>query len=235
MMRKVFMLGLALFVSLASSSAFAQTGFGRVTGEILDPNGAAVTGAKVSLNNVATGAKMEVTTNDSGLYTIANVPAAKYEITVEKQGFRGVNQPVTVQVAQTVTVNFSLQIGEITNVVNITEEASAINTSSGELSRTISGAEISNLPLLTRNPYALVALTPGAADTGTVTGDTRGVGLAVNGSRTSGVNFMLDGGENNDTFVAGVGQSIPLDAIQEFKVQSNNMTAEFGRNSVVAN
>ena len=235
MSRMSFVFLVLLTLGVFSSSASAQTQFGSVTGQVLDPNGAIVVDAKVTLTNVTTGEKREVTTNESGVYTIANAPAAKYELTVEKSGFRGVKQPVTVQVAQTVTANFSLEIGEISNVVTVSEAPVVVNTTSGELSRTVTAQEISNLPLLTRNPYALVGLAPGASDTGQVTGDTRGLGVAVNGARTSSINFMLDGGENNDTFVAGVGQTVPLDAIQEFKVQTNNMTAEFGRNAVVTN
>src|SRR5262249_3217645 len=92
--------------------------------------------------------------------------------------------------------------------------------------------------------YNLMQLTPGAADTGSVTGDMRGGstnaqagggGLAVGGARTSQINYMLDGGENNDTFVAGVAQIVPIDSVQEFKVQTNGATAEFGRNPVVTN
>ena len=78
-------------------------------------------------------------------------------------------------------------------------------------------------------------LTPGASNAGAVTGDTRGLGLAIAGQRTSSVNFMLDGGANNDTFNSTVGQTVPLDAVQEFRVQTNGSTAEFGRNPININ
>ncbi len=96
--------------------------------------------------------------------------------------------------------------------------------------------------LLNQNTYGLMLLTPGASDTGSVTGDTRGGsvmagggGVAVGGARTSSINFMLDGTENNDTFIAGAAQDIPLDSVQEFKMQTNGASAEYGRNPVVAN
>ncbi len=237
-MRKLilsFVLAALVVACFLPGQAAAQSQFGSVGGRVTDPNGGTVPGTKVTLTNAATNTKQETTTNDDGLYFISNVAAGNYAIAIEKQGFRRVSQKFTVAVSEAVTLNYTLEIGEITQVVEVTEATITINTTSGELSREVSSKELENLPMLTRNPYALVALAPGAADTGSVTGDTRGVGISISGARTSAVNFMLDGGENNDTFVAGVGQTIPLDAVQEFKIQSNNMTAEFGRNAAVAN
>src|SRR5262249_27525967 len=135
----------------------------------------------------------------------------------------------------------ALEVGQVTEVVTVTESAVTINTTNGELAHEISGKELHELPLLNQNYYDLMKLTPGAADTGSVTGDMRGAsnagggGVAVGGARTSSLNFMLDGTENNDTFVAGVAQDVPLDAVQEFKIQTNGATAEYGRNTVVTN
>jgi len=227
---------MAAFICLCLClSSLAQTQFGTVGGRVLDVGGAAVTNAKVTLTNTATNIKRGTETNSEGLFTLANVSAGNYEITIEKQSFRKIVQRITVEVAQRLDLDFSLQVGDLQDVVTVVGETQAINTTSGDLSRTVSEKEIIQLPLLTRNPYALVALAPGASDTGMVTGDTRGLGLAVAGQRTSSVNFMLDGGENNNTFDASVGQTVPLDAVQEFRVQSNNMTSEFGRNAIVTN
>jgi hypothetical protein len=228
------LLTLVAAVLLLTLSAAAQTQFGTVTGVVTDPNGAVIPAARVVLTNVQTNTVIDTETNGEGVYLLGNVPAGDYDLTVEKEGFRTPKQRVHVEVAQRLTSDFKLEIGAPSEIVTVTADT-VINTSSQELSRTVTEREIINLPLITRNPYALVALAPGAADTGAVTGDTRGLGLAVNGQRTSSINFMLDGGENNDTFVAGVGQVVPLDAVQEFRVQTNNMTAEFGRNSIVTN
>lgn len=236
-MRKVVVLlfALALVVFWGTSLGNAQTQFGAVRGTVTDPQGNSVPDAKVTLKNIATNVSQETSTNNEGLYVMANVAAGSYEIKIVKEGFRTTHQQLSVGVAQTVTLNFTLELGNVSESVTVTESTLTINTTSGEISREISTRELQNLPLLTRNPYNLVALAPGASDTGSVTGDTRGLGLAVGGARTSSINFMLDGGENNDTFVAGVGQTVPLDAVQEFKVQSNSTTAEFGRNSIVTN
>jgi hypothetical protein len=191
--------------------------------------------AKITLTNLATNVARSATTNTEGVYLFGNVPAGEYNLTVEKQGFRKIEQRATVEVAQRLGLDFTLEVGSLTQVVTVTEEATTVNTVTGDLSSTINPSQVMDMPLLTRNPYALLGLAAGAADTGSVSGDTRGLGLAVNGARTSAVNFMLDGGENNDTFVAGVGQSVPLDAVQEIRIQTNSMTAEYGRNAIVVN
>lgn len=231
-MKKLFAVG--MMTLLFTFSVIAQTQFATISGKVTDPNGAAIAGARVALTNPTTGTTSETTTNEEGIFLLGNVYAGEYDLSIEKEGFKTPKQRIRVEVAQRLTSDFQLEIGAPTEVVTVTAET-VINTSSQELSRTVSEKEIINLPLLTRNPYALVALAPGAADTGSVTGDTRGLGISVNGQRTSSINFMLDGGENNDTFVAGVGQVVPLDAVQEFRVQTSNFTAEFGRNAVVTN
>ena len=126
-----------------------------------------------------------------------------------------------------------MQVGAVQSAAQLSEENAPLNTSTGEVSRIVTEKEIIQLPLITRNPYDLVGLTPGASNAGAVTGDTRGLGLAIAGQRTSSVNFMLDGGANNDN--STVGQTVPLDAVQEFRVQTNSSTAEFGRNPININ
>jgi len=230
-----------LSVLIAPKLACAQSS-GSVHGTVKDPQGTFVPGAKVALRNTATNTKLDTVTNDDGRFVFGYVNAAAYELTVQKDGFRLISAPLTVQVAQVVDLNLTLELGQVNETVTVTESTLAINTLNGELSHEISGKELHELPLLNQNYYELMKLTPGAADTGSVTGDVRGSsamsgggGIAVGGARTSSVNFMLDGAENNDTFVAGVAQDIPLDTVQEFKVQANGATAEYGRNPVITN
>src|SRR6185503_18884054 len=139
-----------------------------------------------------------------------NIGAGNYEITVENQGFRKSVRKITVEVAQRLKLNFLMQVGAVQSAAQLSEESAPLNTSTGEVSRIVTEKEIIQLPLITRNPYDLVGLTPGASNAGAVTGDTRGLGLAIAGQRTSSVNFMLDGGANNDTFNSNVGQTVPL-------------------------
>src|SRR5262249_36143097 len=126
----------------------------------------------------------------------------------------------------------------------VSESAVPVNTINGELSYDVTGQALTNLPLLNRNYYQLMQLAPGAVNTGDVTGDTRGTsstamagagGLSMSGARTSSVNYMLDGGDNNDTFVTGPSQIVPLDSVQEFKVQTNGADASYGRNPIETN
>jgi hypothetical protein len=225
----------ALLCLCLEISAAAQTQFGTITGRVSDTNGALISRAKITLTNTATNFRQETVTTPDGLFTFANIIAGDYEIAVENQGFRKTVQKIKVEVAQRINLDFQMEVGGVQDVVTISDESAPANTTTGEVSHVVTGKEIIQLPLLTRNPYDLVGLTPGASNTAVVTGDTRGLGLAVAGQRTSAINFMLDGGENNDTFGAAVGQTVPLDAVQEFRVQTNNMTAEFGRNAVVTN
>jgi hypothetical protein len=116
---------------------------------------------------------------------------------------------------------------EVVNVSAIGEGGVSVQTEGATLGTLVNQRQVVELPTITRNPYDLVALTAGA----TQSSDGRGAGFSINGQRAASGNFVLDGGENNDTFVAGVGQQIPLDAVQEFRLQTNNYNAEYGRNA----
>src|SRR5215510_14184334 len=153
--------------------AVAQTQFSVVTGRVSDINGALISRAKVTLTNTATNVKQETETTPDGLFIIANVGAGNYEIAVENQGFRKSVRKITVGVAQRLNLDFLMQVGAVKDVVTLSEESAPINTITGAVSRAVTENEIIQLPLITRNPYDLVGLTPGASNTGVVTGDTR--------------------------------------------------------------
>ncbi len=143
---------------------------------------------------------------------------------------------VTTQVAvsQQLRVDGQLKVGLESETVEVSasEEGVAVNTQNAELSNVVSQRQVTELPLITRNPYDLIALSAGTTDgPDRGSGNQRGSGFAVNGLRSQDANFLLDGGENNDTFTSQRGQDVPLDSIQEFRVQTNNYTAEFGRNA----
>jgi len=232
----------ALLVALLSGPFASAQSNGTVGGSVKDPQGSAVPEAKVVLNNTATNAKAEAVTNADGRFVFGYVVPANYTLIVQKGGFKALGVPITVQVAQVLDLNLTLELGQISETVTVVETSVVINTTNGELSHEISGKELHELPLLNQNYYNLMLLTPGAVNTGDVTGDTRGSsaaagggGISVGGARTSSISFMLDGADNNDTFVAGVGQNVPLDAVQEFRVQTNSAAAEYGRNPVTTN
>jgi len=241
-MRKFALLLFTTLVLFCLTTNVQAQSSGSVRGTVVDSQGASVPDAKVTLTNVATGVKQEAKTNDAGLFVFGYVAPATYEISIQKEGFRTSSTQTGVEVAQVVDLKIVLEIGKVSETVTVVESPMVINTTSGELSHEITGKQLHELPMINQNYYNLMLLTPGAIDTGSLSGDTRGGsvgagggGIAVGGARTSSINFMLDGAENNDTFVAGVAQDIPLDAVQEFKVQTNGATAEYGRNPVVTN
>jgi hypothetical protein len=226
---------LALLCLCLGISAVAQTQFGVITGRVADTTGALISQAQVTLTNTANDIKRETTTNPDGTFIFVNVGPGNYEIAVENQGFSKNVRNIRVEVAQRLNLDFLMQVGAVQNVARSSEESAPLDTATGAVSRIVTEKEIIQLPLITRSPYDLVGLTPGASNTGVVTGDTRGLGLSIAGQRTSSINFMLDGAENNENFASGAGQATPLDAVQEFRVNTNSTTAEFGRNPIIAN
>lgn len=224
-----------LILTLAAPWSLAQTQFGQLSGSVVDPAGAVVPAAKVTITNVATGRAQTVQTNNEGLFAVGNIATGDYTVGVEKEGFKHAEKRIKVEIAQSVFAPVTLEVGSTSETVEVSAQTTVVNTVNGEVSREVTGNEITNMPLLTRNPYNLVLLAPGSVDTEAANGDTNGVGAAVGGARTRSINFLLDGAENNESFATGPSTIVPVDAIEEFKVQANSMTAEFGRNVVQAN
>ncbi len=224
------LLAVFLLLSLGLASTFAQTETGKLTVKAADEKGAVVAGAAVSVKSVATGAERKATTNDEGTATITNLQPGRYDVTVTGSGFAPFTQQADVSVGGSVSVEASLSAqakGETITVV-AGEGGVEVNTQTQQLADTISSKQITELPTLTRNPYALVAISGNATDTD-LSG--RGTGFSINGQRSSSTNILLDGGENVDAFTATVGQSVPLESVQEFQVITSNFSAEYGRAS----
>ena len=224
------LLAVFLLLSLGLASAFAQTETGQITVKAVDEKGAVVAGATVSVKSAGTGAERTTTTNEEGTATITNLQSGIYDITVTGSGFAPNKQQIQVTVGARLSIDFSLSAtakGETITVV-AGEAGAEINTQTQELSDVISTKQITDLPTLTRNPYDLVGIS-GNVSPADPSG--RGSGYAINGQRAASTNILLDGGENVDTFTAVVGQSIPLDAVQEFRVITSNFSAEYGRAS----
>lgn len=215
---------LAALVGYAS----AQTETGQIIGSVLDPAGANVAGAKIIVVSSSTGGERTTTSSGSGTYAVTNLLPGEYHVKVEAPGFDAFAQKVILAVGARVGVDAKLTIGKSSTVISVTESAVAVNTETQTLSTNISTQQVVELPTLTRNPYALVAVSGNVSDAA-VGG--RGVGFAINGQRESSTNVLLDGASNNDEFNANVGQQVPLDSVEEFSVLTNNFTAEYGRAS----
>lgn len=228
-------LGTAFLLLLCTSTVIAQTQFATLYGTITDKTGAAVADADVVLTSVAQGRARSVKTNSAGAYTFANVDPGQYKVSAQKEGFAKIEKAVLFNVADRLTEDLTLSVGSTSEVLTVEASPVQVNTTSGDVAHTITSSQIQNLPLLTKNPYALIGLAAGATDTASGVGDVRGQGFAVAGQRTSSVSYLLDGTDNNETFITGPAALIPNDTVEEFKVQSNNMTSEFGRSAVVTN
>ena len=227
--RAVLLWACALGFVLLGIPAWAQTG--SITGQVLDPGGAAIPNATVTATSGATGTSQTATTTSSGLYNFAALPPAVYTVSATATGFTTVTKSnVTLNIAATLPVNFNLTVGGANTTVNVAGVTAApIETDSYQLSNVIDAKQITNLPLVLRDPYQLVLLSSGA-----VMASNNDGGFAINGQRDRNNNFLLDGADNNDTSVPGIPGGLVSanpDSAQEFRVITNNFDAEFGRNT----
>jgi hypothetical protein len=230
--------GCALVALVCLSSALAQTVTGSITGEVTDPSGAVVVGAKVTTENTATAVKTPTETNASGVYTIRFLPVGTYTVTIEAKGF--VTQEVSafaLEIAQTAKINASLKIGSSTTVVVQAEFHPILDTNDATLGNTLSANEIENIPLNGRNFSALTLFQPGAVDTAPtgMSGQNaieRNQGsngqVAINGNRAQENNYTIEGADNNEPQNNLIGYNPAPDAIAEVRVVSANAPATYG-------
>jgi carboxypeptidase family protein len=219
---------LCVLSAVLFSAATAQAQTASIAGTIKDVSSAGVPAATVTAKNNATASVRTATTDNSGTYSIPNLPVGNYDVSVEKSGFSTLRfRNLELTVAQNLTLGGTLEVGAVTQSVEVSGASVApINLEDAQLSNVIDSRRILDLPLITRDPYQLALLSPGAQSTDLG-------GLTVNGQRERNNNFLLDGVDNNDAGVpGGFGLStINPDAAQEFRVITNNFLPEFGRNT----
>lgn len=238
-------LAIALTIAVFPLITSAQITTATLTGTISDPSGAQVPTVTVLARNVNTGLRRTVVTGGDGSYRIEFLPVGTYAIEVTATtGFKkAVRDGIVLQVNDIARVDFTLELGSVDEEVTVTTAAPEINTTTSELGRTVDTREIENLPLVERNVYALLDLTPGVQsnNNGVVTASAATSNLSlgfpeqrtlINGGTDGGtgsVNYFLDGGTNM-TNLRNTGNILPSpDAIQEFRVQTNAYNAEYGR------
>jgi hypothetical protein len=214
----------------------AQVDAGAILGTVSDASGAVVKGATVTLTNEGTAATLSTTTGDDGGYKFAPVKIGGYTVSVTIQGFTSSeHKNLTVNVGASVVANFSLKPGQVTETIEVTTDAPVLQTQDASIGQVVNSRSVNNLPLNGRNFTFLAQL---AAGVNTPQADTRGNAatgaFSANGSRPAQNNYLLDGVDNNsDTvdFLNGTNFVIlpPVDAVQEFKVQTTDFSAEFGR------
>ena len=222
---------------LLSSAALAQFEKGVIAGTVTDASGAVVVGAAVTVTGAGTNAVRTATTDGSGSYTVTNLAPGAYILKVTQTGFGVFQQSFQVSPGVRSVLDVKLKAaGESTTVEVVGQASNQVDTESSSITQVVDTQRVAQLPSLTRDPYDFVqTLGNVAQDSSSGTGGrdqiTRGAGVSINGQRSSGVDILLDGGENVDLFTTKVGQSVPLDAVQEFSVTSSNFTAEYGRAS----
>jgi hypothetical protein len=221
-------IGLSL---LLVSSALAQSS-SRINGTVFDANGAVVAGAKVTAKNEATGISQTQMTTESGLYSFPSLAVGSYTVTVEMTGFKTTTQAgVVIQINTPVTVDISMEIGQANEIVNITGGQERLQTNNATIGNVVQQKAIESLPLNGRNPLTLLVLEPGVVQRSF---GGAGSGVHVNGSRDRAFNVTIDGIEANESTVPNPVSNlyrINPDNVQEYKVTTNNATAEEGRNS----
>lgn len=228
----VRVLFLLLMSCAGAATAFSQTA--QVTGRIIDQSGAVVPGAQITLSNTATGIDRESLSNDDGYYTIPLIQPGQYRISVKKDGFKPLVQSgITLNVDQATRLDFTLEPGTVTEVINVESAAPLLEKENSTLGTVVDNKRVTELPLLGRNPYSLVNLLPGARAPQSLNGlpvdmfTTQFV--SINGARANQNEFMLDGATNTNPAWSGPTIFPGADSVQEFKVITNNYGAEYGR------
>jgi hypothetical protein len=223
---------LSLFMALTGLTAFAQTSTSRLTGTVTDTSGAVVPDATVTATSEATGLTQTQTTTSAGLYSFASLPVGNYTITVERSGFKTARRTNNaLEVNTPLTVDVTLEAGQVSEVVTIQAGAEPLQTANATIGNVIEHKAIEQLPLNGRNPLNLIAYEPGVTQRsqGGV-----GSGVHVNGSRDRAFNVTIDGIDANESSAPNPTSNIyrlTPDSVQEYKVTTNNATAEEGRNS----
>ena len=228
-------LAFAAFVLAASLPALAQQGRGSYFGTVTDTTGAAVPAAKVTLTNVATNTAITAETNTAGLYTATALQIGEYTIQVEKSGFkRSVRSGLILQVDQRAQIDFRLDVGGVAETIEVKGEAPLVDTGSATVGKVVENRRVVELPLNGRNALALTLLTPSvksnAGPTNSGFGD-RGIQLSsisINGGPNAMNAQSLDGGNNIQSYIGEVAINPAVDAVEEFKVQTGVMSAEYG-------
>lgn len=205
-----------------------------ITGTVTDPSGLAIAGATVTARDTQRGTDWPTTTNENGIYAFPRVPIGSYELKVEAKGFKTVIQSnITLEVNQRARIDVAMQVGGVTETVTVTGEGALLQTDTTQVGAVISSQTIVNTPLISRNPIALTLLAAGvvATDPSSFNNGVRTTGGGrpyVNGNRKEANNFLLDGVDNNQTSDNLSSYQPNLEAIAEFKLITNNASAEFG-------
>lgn len=229
------MLRISFLSLLIGISLSAQTGTGGLTGLVTDATGGIVPESTIQLINEDSGAKLTTVTNEVGIYRFASLVPGSYRLEIEKIGFdRLVRRGVTVNVGQVTPIDLTLQVGQNTQTVTVEVSSPLVESQSSSQGQLVSRRMVSGLPMPNRAATALAALAPGVVMIDTGQGAENYPVFSIAGGRARNQNFTLDGG--NVTNAVGLTRpqqmtSLPMDAMQEFRVISNSYSAEHGHSA----
>jgi hypothetical protein len=228
------------FVVLAfvlATPIFAQTTAGTIEGSIIDPTGAAAPSASVTITNLDTAGVFRTTSDSSGNYVATPLAVGRYSVVVEAPGMkRAISTNITVNVQDRLRLDFKLQVGPVSESINVLGTAPLLQTDTSSLGQVVDSQSVNDLPLNGRFVTKLAVLTAGVVPTTSAAPDSKTGGFSANGVRPYQNNYILDGVDNNNlqsalTSGATYVISPPPDAVAEFKLQTNSMSAEFGRSA----
>src|SRR3954452_22583331 len=239
---KSALLGLALLSAAAVLSnipLFGQAFYGSVVGTVTDPSGAALRGANVSLTNTGTGERHQAQSGDGGDYQFLNLVPGKYRVEVEQSGFKkAISENIEVNVSGTARADMTMQLGDVTQNVEVQATAPVLQTDNANLSQVVNSRAVQELPVNGRNVLNLTALVPGVVPQGSTEGN------ALTGKNIFAAgNYQIGGGFANQgaVYFDGVPANSPLgnlvnmvpspEAVAEFRVQTNSNSSEYGRYS----
>src|SRR5713226_4478461 len=226
---------LALFAFALPALMLAQVDTGLIVGTLHDQSGAVVPGATVTANEVNTNTRTIMHSDAGGNYFSPPLRVGKYTVSAEAQGFSTQSREnIVLQVQDRLRVDFDMRVGEVSERVVVSADAPLIQTETSSLGEVVNDRQVSDLPLNGRNYLDLATLTAGVARTSEGTNGNVGGSFVANGTRGTLNNYLLDGIDNNSNDNGGAVLRTSVDAIQEFKVQTNSYSAEFGRSGGAA-
>src|SRR5579862_8084922 len=231
-----------LLWAVTPAVVFGQNVYGKISGTVSDSSGAAIGQASVTLTNLDTNAKNQITSDASGSYSFPNVSPGSYRIQAEKSGFKNfVREPIVVQIESGLKVDIVMPVGAATETVEVTGEAPLLQPETNSLGQVIEQRTVTDLPLNGRNPIALAELVPGVVPQGQPSAGNSSTGNPVGanpfalgdfqmgGGMAGQSQILIDGVPTNGAYLNVVTVIPTQDAIQEFKVQTNNLGPEYGR------
>ena len=228
--------GLAILLAFNNIALWAQA-TSQIQGVVHDASGAAIGGAEVKATQTDTGVVRTVASSEDGTYVLSNLPLGPYRLEVSRAGFTTyVQTGIVLQVATNPTINVSLQVGAVTEQIQVEANAALVETQTTSVGTVIENQRILELPLNGRNPVELIQLAGGAIPAGRAgtAGMPGGLNISVSGGQLNGVGYYLDGALYNNPFDA-VNLPFPFpDALQEFKVETSTLTAQNGMHSAAA-